>query len=664
MSSEATRREAEEHRHERALALSAASATAASVVELLGDASWRVRKAVLARIPAVAGVRDLVPALASALGDPDNAGLRSACAEALVALGAAAVPELVKALSTPDVDRRKFVVEVLGASRTTAAREALVSALDDGDENVRAAVVGALGALGDGEVIRALRERLSRRGGEPQLTAYVLDALDRLGAALRYEELEPFLGRPELARLTYPLLGRCAEPAATARLVDAVAGGTRGARADAVRALGEQCRHLDAGGRSALRQRLAASPQAVSTIDMALDGSDDRVGEAAVVLLGLLGEPARAPRILAAAAARPFVRAAIEAVRPLGAATQGPLLAALDVASTEARVLFLEIIESVGDATAVPKLLLIGRSPETRAAEAAVSAVGKLAGIEHLDALMAIARDGEPEVVRQTAIALAALGMRTPDPVAGALRAAIANGDVRPMWVVVLGLLGRDVDIDTVVAASRHRDPEVRRAAVEAFATWGQRIDEAVVVLALADENPEVRAAAARALGAYRSERAVDVLLAATADPDHLVVSEALKALGAVGGERASATLLTAASSSSAPVAIAALQSLFRARPAGVAAAVERALGHADPEVVREAIVLTMRLEPERALPLLVTCLSHRSWHVRLAAAEMVGNRDLPVPERELSTRLDEETEPLVRDALGRLATSGRTRGA
>lgn len=663
MSPDATRREAEERRHERALALSYDS-TAAAVVELLGDPSWRVRKAVLARIAAFAGVPGLVPALAAALGDPDNAGLRSACAEALIALGDAAVPELVQALSTPDVDRRKFVVEVLGASRTAAARDALVSALDDGDENVRAAVVAALGALGDAEVIRALRERLSRRGGEPQLTAYVLDALERLGAALRYDELAPFLGRPELARLTYPLLGRCTEPVATARLVDAAAGGTRGARADAVRALGEQCRCLEAAGRAALRARLIATPKAVATIDAALDGSDDRAGEAAVVLLGLIGEPARAPRILAAAASRPFVRAAIDAVRPLGAAAQGPLLAALDVASTEARVLFLEVIESVGDQSAVDKLLSIGRSPETRAAEAAVSAVGKLGGVEHLEPLMAIARDCEPEVVRQTSIALAALGMRSPDPVASALRAAIANGDVRPVWVVVLGLLGRDADIDTIVAASRHSDPEIRRAAVEAFATWGHRIDEAVVVLALADENPEVRAAAARALGAYRSDRAVDVLLAATADTDHLVVSEALKSLGAIGGERASVTLLAAASSSSAPVAIAALQSLFRARPAGLVAAVERALGHADPEVVREAIVLTMRLEPDRALPLLVDCLGHRSWHVRLAAAEMLGNRDLPVPDDVLSRRLDEEPETLVRDAVGRLTRSRRTRGA
>ena len=62
------------------------------LVECLGDASWRVRKAGIERLVAWPEVDVIADALVAALADGENPGRRNAAVEALVLRGAAAVP--------------------------------------------------------------------------------------------------------------------------------------------------------------------------------------------------------------------------------------------------------------------------------------------------------------------------------------------------------------------------------------------------------------------------------------------------------------------------------------------------------------------------------------------------------------------------------------------
>ena len=59
---------------------------AAPLVERLGDASWRVRKAAVERLTAFPDASGPVRALIAALADGENPGRRNAAVEALVAL--------------------------------------------------------------------------------------------------------------------------------------------------------------------------------------------------------------------------------------------------------------------------------------------------------------------------------------------------------------------------------------------------------------------------------------------------------------------------------------------------------------------------------------------------------------------------------------------------
>jgi len=653
----------EEERHAVASAWTREAPEAVTtLLALLGDSSWRVRKEMLARLRRIEAPETYGPELVRGLADPDNAGLRSACAEALSAMGEVVVPSLVAAVRSADADQRKFIVEVLGEVGGQAAREALLGLLDDADDNVRASVAAALGRLGGEATIKVLVERLQRRRGDVQLAAYALHALAGLEAKVSRAVLDPLLAEPGLERLVYPLLACSADASAAGPLLRAVASGSRGTRLVAIRALARLLRDLSAAEQQIVGWALAAEPGVTRRLQDALADGGDEMAESAVVLLGAMGKPELAPVILAAAASRPFVHAASEVVARGGGAIVPHLLDAFDAAGSEERVLFLELIERLGDESAAPRLLELARTDDGAVAEAAIRASGRLGDAKSVPVLAELAEHDDPSVAGQAARALCAVGVRHPAAVATAVRRALEMGDVHPGWFAVLASLGRDEDVDLVVAASHHRDAEVRRAAVEAFLSFRNRVDEEAVIRVLTDENARVRAAAARVLGAYRSPRSLDALLVAIRDTDSLVVGEALKSLGAVGGEKAETALRAAAASNAPPIVIAALEGLSRMSAKGLATAVAQALQHVDPEVVCEVIRVGAALEDGEAFGILERCLTHRSWHVRLAAVEALERRPWRALEERLRDCLHEEAEPLVRTALAKLLAQARTR--
>ena len=91
------------------------------LVDRLGDASWRVRKAAVERLVACPDSACTAEALIGALGDGENPGRRNAAVEALVACGARVVPHLVAAMTDRDGDVRKLVVDALAGIRDERA---------------------------------------------------------------------------------------------------------------------------------------------------------------------------------------------------------------------------------------------------------------------------------------------------------------------------------------------------------------------------------------------------------------------------------------------------------------------------------------------------------------------------------------------------------------
>ncbi|MEE8410593.1 MAG: HEAT repeat domain-containing protein [Myxococcota bacterium] len=629
-----------------------------ALIAHLGDPSWRIRKAAVAMLDRFSGEATLIPALVAGLASDENAGLRNACSQALGAIGEPSVEHLVKVLETQNPDHRRVIVEALGTIGHSTARGPLIACLDDPDQNVRASVAEALGRLGDPVGLRTLCEHLASDGIDLIQRVFILDALARSETRLPFADLEPWIGDHTLARPVLALLGWCGDPRATEHLVACVGDPSRQMRVAAARGLATLLPSLDATGRADVVARLGRTGAVKKQLTELLDHPEDEVAGAAVDLLGLIADPETAPAILHACACRTIVERGESAVMAIGPSVVGPLLRDFDDFDIESRVLFLEIIEALGDAAILGKMLDIAQGPETRSAETAIRVVGSLAGPDAVEPLMRLAAGADSSRAHDVAMALTRIGERHPTEVATALRHAIEGGAACAAWLSALGDLARDEDVDLAIAAAHHRDSEVRCAAIDSALSFGALFPLETVMFALADEHATVRGAAARALGSYKGSDAPDAvgaLIAATGDSDPWVVAAAILSLGRFHHPRAVESVVAAAGSTSSPIAIAALQSLFRLNPADTVDVVRRALKHADPEVAREAISLSMRLSEDEARPLLVEALEHRSWSVRGTAAMALRTRDLVAPPDVIESLLISESDPLVLESLQQL---------
>lgn len=631
-----------------------------ALLAFLGDPSWRVRKAAVAILLSLQESATVIAALSAGLASSDNAGLRNSCAEALMKLGPACVPTLAHDLNTPDPDHRKFIVEVLGAIGSSTARQVLVKHLQDPDGNVRAAVAEALGRIGGQESITALKDSLEHCGQDLMQMVYLLDALGAAKTKFPYEFIVPYLNQPGLDRQTYTLLALGQDPRSLPHLLDGLGKGPKASRAAAARALANILHATDHTNLDFFQKQLSPDSPARSFLLDLLSDEDDVNVESAVRVLGYLKDPDLAPIILKACACRKMVELALENVVKWGIDVVPILLSKIDDVDIESRVLFIEVIEVLGNEQIVDSLIEIAKSPDTRSSEAAIRVVGGLANTQYIEPLMELLRQRDGELRKAVTMALASLGSRYPDEVANAVRTTFLAGDNRPEWLLILGTIGRNEDIGVVVSGVHHRDPEVRWAAVEAGRNFGIDFPEVTLIFTLTDEHPKVRASSARALCDHRSSISLDSLLASVKDRDPWVAAAALEALGRRRDPKAIHVLLDAVQHGTSPIAIAALKSLFLMNPPQLPDALLLAIGNKDPEVVREAIAAAQRLSSVHAGPLFVRCLNSEYWNVRAAAAEALANRKIEVPASLVHEALLRETESLAQESIARLLPSER----
>ncbi|MEO1171551.1 MAG: HEAT repeat domain-containing protein, partial [Myxococcota bacterium] len=501
-----------------------------------------------------------------------------------------------------------------------------------------------------------LTRTLDERGSDAQTAAYLLDALANMKARVPLERLMRFWDVPMLRRSLYSVLGLTLDPGAIPLLIDGAAHGSKRNRAVAIIALARLLEHTSR--REEIGERLRVNGTARESIINALEDESDDVVAAAVVLAATLNTPSVAPKLLDAVACRTIVETGMETVTGLGGEVVTHLIGEIYRVGIESRVLFLEAIEFLGDVQHVPDLLEIASHSETRTAEAAVRAIGRIGGAIAVSGLMELARKSSAELEMQVAHAIAEIGRRHPEPTAAAMVEAIDGGDVRAAWLTVLGAVGRPSDAELVRRSLNHRDSPVRIAGYDAANLFGESFPVDSLIFGLTDESSTVRGRAARALGNHRSQAAVDALLAAAKDRDSQVVAEALRSLGAVGGPKVLATLRAAVASKESVVALAALQALFRLNPPELREWLKPAFEHFDPEVVREAVSVTVRLSEADALPFLLPALEHRFWTVRRASADALAAREARVPVALLEARLQDESEALVVASLRRLEAS------
>jgi HEAT repeat protein len=395
------------------------------LIDSLSSADWRVRSRatqVLARIAGEGMLDQAVAPLTIALADKDPV-VRYYAAEALVGIGAKAVPSLIQALRShrqSECDRAARVLWNIGAP----AVDALLGVLQDrtATPEMRTASASALGMIGDPRAIRGLASLLRD---------------------------ERYFVREQASRA----LGRIGEPAVDL-LIEMSNSSAAATREAAVAALGS-----------------TGSKRAIDKVVEALSDSNANVRSAAVRSLGESSSEIAVPHLMA------LLRDESSALRAQAAASLGrlghlslpSLVSALKDSKPSVRQLAAEALGDIGSRDAVSPLIELITTDQSGARPEAIEALGKIGDPAAVGPILSMIRTGSPSVRKRAISALASF--RDPRAI-DALAAALSdqNEEVRQAAASGLGEVGDERVIARLERlADNDSSADVRAAAVQAI---------------------------------------------------------------------------------------------------------------------------------------------------------------------------------------------------
>lgn len=645
----------------------------ALLLTALGDDDWRVRKEAVSVAAHLAPNAEVLTALVGTLAPGDNVGLRNAAVEALGAYGSDAVRVLGSHVDGLDADGKKLAAEALAKTAQPGALGVLKRLLDDSDVNVQTAAIEAIAWIGSScleQAVPLLQQRLTADNQLLRLAA--MSGLNQLGIVLPWESVEALMSDPILERTALSAAGRTASRKAVPTLVQALEERRGSTFASALASLVELIRsgsHTHDAVRAALAALTPATLDRLHAI-AAGDTSEPDLAPNALIVLALAGSP-RAAEIAADALGDVAIAAVAEYALTLLSTLAGPaLIARIGEGSPETRA---EAIELLGRLALEmePAALesAVGRALGDPHPEVVRAALGTLAIIGGPASLTAIAALLEPQAVpliRKAGVAaLAAVAERHPD--AGReLVARTAPGDLGALAAVVVtgALAGRArgsaaEDLEFLVQALSSDHAVVRGAALDAVATLGAAQGVDAVAFALTDETREVQLAAVHALGAMKAADGTPVGvshllgLVQRSDDVSLVVA-AIRALGDARDPRSLSVLRPLVRTGDAVRAVAAVEAIAKTDDSRRTDSLIDALGHADAEVVKASLRGLAEEVDARVHAHLGACLDHEAWDVRRIAADLLGRSGSETDIELLRAKLAAESEPLVREAIGR----------
>jgi len=542
---------------------------------------------------------------------------RKFLASALVGGANAAVPVLAALARVEDVMTASAAVEALAAlaSRgveSPTAEEVLVGVLGRPEPVLRLAAIDGLLAFGAVVSSSALRDVLS----DPITTS---SAVRLLGRARDDESLELLLGMLSRPRVTLDAalaLAAWSDPGlpVAVRLDD-----------DARDRLGLSLRALVGDALTSLAGGLASLPsdQARSLSRMLLDAAQLHLLPA-IVELGARTELDPASRSSLVALGTRAIEPLLAIVRTHAVSDVRTAAWALEAASE------LAALEATPAAATIEELKALARSLADQ------DETARRAG----DSVLA---RWEPARAGRTSVS---------PPTVDELRTVLATDDASRRAAAIDALVSVETPdrVEIVSLALTDEDERVQLAALRALGR-ARGIDAAVSAagasrVALGSELASVRAealATLSSLGAWDTDERAAELLALVADPSPRVVIAALRA-----------------------IAIGDLPRAAGARGSAVDATFDEALRHADPEVVREAILELGHGASHSAFERARRALDHAHWSVRLRAAEVFGRASTRSGALSaLSARRPLETDELVLRAIdaGLTGPSGHATG-
>ena len=493
------------------------------------DKTMRIRAAwALGQTGNPAHVRALTVALSDA-----STMMQDAAQAALVTMGPAAVPELVKQIGRPEVpiDCAR-VSEVLAASRSAASVASLTGYLRTGRTTARMRAARCLGRLGDTAAVSLLATALATDSTEVRRAA--AEALGQLRAAGSIDALVAALRSPdaELRAQAACALGRIGDARACAPLCVALTDREQDVSCKSAASLGQlrwssavvdtspmrSHDSLSAGGSTAAWRALSAEvsergrgwktcradiessmavigPHCIDEVVAVARFADPDLQRIAVGVLGRSGDVRAAGALRDAARHGPYAvrKRAIAALGDMGSEATTSLLALLSDTSADIRRDAVKALAATGDAHAVKPLVALVRRRDA---------------LDHPNDVAAVA------LWQSAAGAVARMGVRECAPIFRQIAATQKRGAIQCTAVEALGVLHDTAAADLLIRLATQPDSalqgpirdvfswDVRAPALRALVLMGdRRIGERLAPL-LTSENREVRRAASEARSA------------------------------------------------------------------------------------------------------------------------------------------------------------------
>jgi HEAT repeat protein len=608
--------------------------------ELLGDKDWRVRKTIVDGFVRDART-DIVNGLLNALADAENAGKRNSATEALIRIGQAAIPAIVRRLrGEADVDVRLSLVNLLGDLRSREGFDLLTELLEtEGDINVSSSIVASLGKYRDASALPNLIRLLQSRE-DLWLKFHVVEALGEIGDRSALPSILPLYAEKSLRKPVLEAVGKIADVGTVNFLLRIIADEeklnltalralVRIAEADKPRVVAQTEHELI---QRKFRESFPASK--IPPLIEHLHTTPKRdVKNFILKFLGWSGDERALPVLLTHLEHPDTAELAAQALIDFGPAAVPAILEALQNADEDEVVaLLIRVLNMIGDGAAIGSIMPFLDHENSMIRRLTIETLGEIPNPSSVDYLLTKLDDADTASQQAAVNSVTALVAAFPEikgDVLGKIRRLLQS----PSVPTKLNSLSLFVNIqgegyhDELLLASKESDAVIRQKAISLMGKFGEERFADQLVLSLADESPSVRLAAINAIVRLRPEKGLDPLISSLEDGDVWIRTAAAQALGEYGDPRAISSLTRHLDNDVAPVRIAVIEALGKSRHERVKEVLFPCVHEEDIEIRRAAILALGHVPGEEVFDYLMFALTDGDWRIRAAAASAIALR-------------------------------------
>ena len=516
-----------------------------ALVDLLGDADWRVRRAAVESLIEMRP-HQAIPSLLMALYDEENAGRRNAAIDVLVHYGREILAFLQPHLNSENLDVHMFLINILGDLRDDSFLDFINGSLDHPDTNIASSAILALGKIGHPESVVQLKRFLD--GNDLWLTFQAIEASGEMQDSSLIPELARLYGNPQYKKTIIHALSRFHHPAAYQALTEALV--TKEAwilmRCNRLLDLylSPAPTELKKEEQRALRDELRThlNDQRVRALLQEYDRAPLALRKQLIQILGLAQSLDAIPLFLQELHNPELQECAVQALFDCDREAASLMLQRLqeDDVIEEEQGLNLAILAQMSSVPAVPnhQKWLGHENPEIRLQAFRLLARTPVTGVDQwlvggaLDPYVPI-QDFCREPLLERCRKSKSLSLEVSDR----MRERIHSEDPaeRAAALEILIRLEGETSFPFLFEALKDEDALVRQKAVALMSTGYHHEFQKFLIAALADEDARVREQAARALSSYNSREVVDALVSSMHDEALWVRIATCESLAGIG---------------------------------------------------------------------------------------------------------------------------------